>query len=560
MVERQVKSATRGDAEADLEATLHAVEQMAEERGEQRRSQASLAARSETLIEGLRVGDRPLLQSGLERLLPTLRDASFFAVVGLDGTLLSAAGEVLDRHSVDTLPPPLVSPVQEALGSDTSGAEGAANGIWILEGDILEIAAAPVIDGTGERLGAILLAERLDGVLAGRLQQTSPSQVVILADSHIVASSLGPAEAHRVKELFFPENGEPARLDSHPREIHIGGTSYLVQLTHTRVQYGGSYCNHILLRSLEPAQALAASIRGNLLALGFVALVLAFAIAWIGARRIARPLHDLAETMSDISRSGRLDSPLPVPGGGRELRLLQDAFYRMLSSLRESEEARERSYVEAIGAVMAAVDRRDQESAGHSYRVAYYAGTLARHLELDDEELRAVEWGALLHDVGKIAVPDQILRKSGPLTEKEWQIMRQHPRWGYEMLAEVEFLKPALDIVFNHHERWDGTGYPRGLEKEEIPLSARIFSVVDTYDAITSDRHYRTAKSHERAVEELQRVAGDQLDPRVVGAFLELSPMELRKLRTLSEETVAGIKIPTPIQELLTELRTGTRG
>jgi putative nucleotidyltransferase with HDIG domain len=292
--------------------------------------------------------------------------------------------------------------------------------------------------------------------------------------------------------------------------------------------------------------------------LGSVAL--AFGAAWLGARYVARPLRRLAETMSHISRSGRLEPPPPVTGGGREVRLVQSAFHRMLGSLAEAERAREHSYVEAIGAVMAAVDRRDQESAGHSYRVAYYAVVLARSLGLEDERLRAVEWGALLHDVGKIAVPDQILRKSGPLTEKEWQIMRQHPRWGYEMLVEVEFLRPALDIVYNHHERWDGTGYPRGLKGEDIPLPARIFSVVDTYDAITSDRHYRSAGSHQEAVAELGRVAGAQLDPRIVETFLELSPLELRKLRNLSAEAVSGIRIPFPVQEILSEMRTGTRG
>lgn len=563
LVEGLVERAMRETSLSDLEDTLHTVEELADERREHRRDQVSLMARFEGLRQGLELGERTLLQTHLETLAPSIQEASLLAVVGSDGRLLAATGETLDRHHVASLPSAQVRPIQEALTGGPRGPNGAADGVWVLEDDsleLLEIAAAPVLGESGERLGAVVLAERLTGSVALRLQEMSPSRVMILADDRVVASSLDtPMDEARVRELF-PEIADGALPETPERRIVLAGVPYMAQIVSSPVDFGGVRCNHVLLQSLEPAQELASSIRRNLILVMLAALALAFAAAWVGARRIALPLHELAERMSDISRSGRIEPPRLVGGEGREVRLLHDAFHRMLDSMGGAEEARERSYVEAIGAVMAAIDRRDQESAGHSYRVAYYAVALARRLGIRGQELRAVEWGALLHDVGKIAVPDQILRKGGPLTEKEWQIMRQHPRWGYEMLADVEFLRPALDIVYNHHERWDGTGYPRGLRGEEIPLPARIFSAVDTYDAITSDRHYRGARSHDSAVQELQRVAGNQLDPRVVGAFLQLSPLELRNLRALSEETVAGIKIPTPIEEILTELRTGTRG
>src|SRR4029077_5139759 len=222
-------------------------------------------------------------------------------------------------------------------------------------------------------------------------------------------------------------------------------------------------------------------------------------------RRVTLPLKRLAATMSGMAQAGVLESDFPSAGGGGEGQLIEKTFRALLVSLKESQRARERSYVEAVGAVVTAADARDHETTGHSFRVALYAVALAKAMGLHGEPLKAIEWGALLHDVGKMVVPDEILRKMGPLTDEEWHIMKQHPTWGFDMLAEVSFLQPAaLDIIYSHHERWDGQGYPRGIAGEAVPLSARIFAVVDTYDAITSDRPYRRARSHQAAVSELQ--------------------------------------------------------
>ncbi|HEX3127816.1 MAG TPA: HD-GYP domain-containing protein, partial [Thermoanaerobaculia bacterium] len=225
-------------------------------------------------------------------------------------------------------------------------------------------------------------------------------------------------------------------------------------------------------------------------------------------------------------------------------------------SLKDSQRARERSYVEAVGAIVTAADARDQETGGHSFRVALYAVELARALGIEGPALKAIEWGALLHDVGKMVVPDHILRKGSPLSDEEWLIMKQHPSWGYEMLAEVSFLKSeALDLIYSHHERWDGTGYPRGLAGESIPLGARIFAVVDTYDAITSDRPYRKARPHAMAMAELERVTGQQLDPRIVGAFQEIPEVELKRLRALCRRVQPGLRLPSDMLDRLSDSR-----
>lgn len=300
---------------------------------------------------------------------------------------------------------------------------------------------------------------------------------------------------------------------------------------------------------LEPAAAeLAALVARDVLLVGIAGLVLVAALVWLGSRRFQRALGDLSEAVTTTASTGRLTHDslegLQGPWAGPEVEELRSAFRRLMRTVEESFRDRERSYVEAIGAVVAAIDARDHETTGHSFRVAHYALALARGLGMGPDQLRAIEWGALLHDVGKIAVPDAILRKTGRLTVEEWHVMRQHPSWGFEMLADVKFLEPALEIVYSHHERWDGGGYPRGLAGEEIPLSARIFAVADTYDSITSDRPYRRAQSHSEAITELCRVAGTQLDPLAVETFLRLSEVELRRLRDRSERLDLRVRIP----------------
>jgi GAF domain-containing protein len=182
----------------------------------------------------------------------------------------------------------------------------------------------------------------------------------------------------------------------------------------------------------------------------------------------------------------------------------------------------EESYQATLLALSAALDARDRETEGHSQRVTRLALAIGAQLKLSAGELTNLERGALLHDVGKIGVPDNILLKSGPLTKTERELMNRHPQLGYDMLKGIPFLQDALPVVLHHQEMWDGTGYPEGLRGEAIPLAARIFAVADTYDAMTSTRPYRKAMSHAEALAEIRRCRGTQFDPRVVDAFFAL--------------------------------------
>jgi putative two-component system response regulator len=169
-----------------------------------------------------------------------------------------------------------------------------------------------------------------------------------------------------------------------------------------------------------------------------------------------------------------------------------------------------------------AMDLRDKETEGHTQRVTTLTEKLAKLAGISDDDLLNMRRGSLLHDIGKMGVPDSILHKPDKLTDEEWVIMRQHPQYAYDMIQPIEYLRPALDIPYCHHEKWDGSGYPRGLKGEEIPLSARIFAVIDVWDAVTSDRPYRLAWDKQKALDHIREQNGKHFDPYVVDLFYKM--------------------------------------
>jgi response regulator RpfG family c-di-GMP phosphodiesterase len=213
-------------------------------------------------------------------------------------------------------------------------------------------------------------------------------------------------------------------------------------------------------------------------------------------------------------------------------RKVEEATRELGSTLRELESTY-RTTLEALGS---AIDTRDLGTHAHSRRVRGYSLALARAHGFPEAELGDLEHGVLLHDIGKIGIPDAILLKPGPLTPAEWKIMRTHPEIGRQLVEQVPFLRGAVPIVYHHHERWDGTGYPLGLKGENIPLGARIFSVADAFDAMTFDRPYSQAIPLEDARREIQRSAGTHFDPRVVESFLRLPLDVFETIRRQSVE------------------------
>src|SRR6201991_3117490 len=196
----------------------------------------------------------------------------------------------------------------------------------------------------------------------------------------------------------------------------------------------------------------------------------------------------------------------------------------------------EDAYRATLRALTTALETRDSETHGHSERVVSYSLRLGREYGLSSDEMKSLEFGSLLHDIGKIGVPDSILRKPAKLTDEEWVRMREHPLHGQQILRGIEFLQGAARVVAQHHEKWDGTGYPLGLVEEEIDVNARIFAVADAFDAITSDRVYRRGKPYEAAAQELDDFAGRQFDPVVVEAFHRVPRQEWDDIRRRSLE------------------------
>lgn len=199
-------------------------------------------------------------------------------------------------------------------------------------------------------------------------------------------------------------------------------------------------------------------------------------------------------------------------------------FDRQRTILQQLADANE----ETLLGLVSALDLRERHTRLHSQRVREYTELLASRYGVDEKTRRNIGLGALLHDVGKIAVPDQILLKPDTLTDEEWRVMRKHPEAGFQIINQIGFLKEAAEIVHCHHERFDGNGYPRGLKGEEIPLGARLFIIADVYDALTSQRPYKSPLSYENAMSEIIGQSGQQFDPKVVTIFISIEPEALR--------------------------------
>jgi response regulator RpfG family c-di-GMP phosphodiesterase len=217
----------------------------------------------------------------------------------------------------------------------------------------------------------------------------------------------------------------------------------------------------------------------------------------------------------------------------RQLNAIVQSQNAELASLNKGlEKLVEERTTNLLDGMVAVLDYRDTETQWHSRRVSWFTKRIAQQLGVKDAyELKTIEMGSLLHDIGKIGVRDAVLLKPGPLDTEEWVEMREHPRLGWALLQRIEFLRDASVIVLQHQERYDGGGYPSGLKGEQIVLGARLFAVADTYDAITSDRPYRKAQSHDAAIAEMRRVAGTQLDPDGVNAFCSLPEAEWQAIR-----------------------------
>ncbi len=358
-------------------------------------------------------------------------------------------------------------------------------------------------------IGTLYLATLLDDRYATELGRIANAYIAIVSDGRMIASTL-PSAAARAFDLAVGAFSRPDGTLDLDREsfvfrrlVTIGGASFYAL---------GS------VDALSEASTAAEMRTLALVALGAMLLALLGSI-WL-AQMITGPIGRLSHSLATIAASGDFETRLPRTGSSREVDALTDTFNELMTSVGAAEAETEAAYTGAIRALAAALDARDPYTAGHSERVSVLSIAIGRTMDLSVEAIEILRLGALLHDIGKIGVSDAVLRKPGPLTDAEYAHIQQHTVLGGRILRSVPFLSQHIPIVELHHERPDGGGYPYGLRGNATPLTARIVHVADAYDAMTSARAYRAARSPREALNELWRGADTAFDPAVVEALV----------------------------------------
>jgi putative nucleotidyltransferase with HDIG domain len=363
-----------------------------------------------------------------------------------------------------------------------------------------------------DTIGSLELGTALDAAYARRLAELSRGHAAIVSNNVVLASTLPEAAS---SDLTRFEDG-----DYVPRVMVLNGESWAVQ---PLSRLGD--VTFLALASID--QAAAAQTTQALRSLGWVALaammLAALGSVWL-ARTLTNPIDRLSKSLSMMTAAGRSHSPLPLSGSSRELDQLTFTFNALMASVATAEADAEATYLGAVRALAAALDARDPYTAGHSERVSRLSVAMGEELKLPGEEVETLRLGALLHDIGKIGVPDEVLRKPGVLNAAEFEAIKTHPVAGARILRSIPFLAPHIPIVELHHERPDGLGYPYGLRGDEIPLAARIVHVADAFDAITSARAYRSGRIPVEAISELRRCVGTEFDGAAVEALIAALP------------------------------------
>jgi len=363
-----------------------------------------------------------------------------------------------------------------------------------------------------ERIGSLYLATRLDAHLAQELDSLSRARIAIVSGGRLLATTLSPQAS---------ADFQASRAPTMPKDtVVLNGESFaflrVVQLGETSL-YALSSIDEPLAQAMGPI--LAAFILTGIGA-GLLALVVSFSLA----RSLTMPIGHLSAALAHMASTHHVEGRLALTGSSRELDTLTQTFNDLMASIADAEAQTQAAYTGAIRALAAALDARDPYTAGHSERVSVVSVAIAGKLGLEAEAVEIVRLGALLHDIGKIGVPDDVLRKPGALTAAEYDAIKQHPVLGARILRSVPFLARHLEIVELHHERPDGRGYPHGLRGDDIPLAARIVHVADAYDAMTSARAYRHARPAGDALRELWRCAGTEFHAEIVGALATALP------------------------------------
>jgi putative nucleotidyltransferase with HDIG domain len=503
-----VRERVRAQVTDKLEARLRVLSALENRRGDELASQVAMLAENPTLKAALDIYQSEMatakrsnqyelvatvtreLEKIAERVKPDI-----LAVTDPSGRTVAAAGR-LKATWPDSMP-----------ASDSHGSRFVSLGVGAFRLASADVGLQDTI------LGRLQLATALDHQYARELSDLSGASTLIATSGTVLTTTLSPTVAGSLTP-------DVLRSLSSSRVARLGDTEYAVrELLHERD--AGVY----VLDSIDAAAGPALGKAGRtVLIMALVAFALAgLASVWL-ARTIARPIDSLSRSLEQMTRDRAFDEPLPKTGFSLEIDALTGSFNQMMTAIRVAEDDTRSAYVGTIRALAMTLDARDPYTSGHSERVSALSVAVGRHLGLSEQEVEVLRLGALLHDIGKVGVPDEVLRKTTALTAEEFESIKLHPTLGARILRTVPFLAPHIPIVELHHERPDGSGYPHQFRGEEIPLLARIVHVTDAFDAMTSARAYRPARSTAEALRELWRCAGADFDAEVVQALAGALP------------------------------------
>ncbi len=387
-----------------------------------------------------------------------------------------------------------------------------------LRGDFFYI-SGPIYGDQGQVAGVVVVGKEINQ-LVRQIREELLAQVTFYDfNGQVLGTTFldHPALSAEMAQTLFQNQAQQSLL----RKLEVSNNTYREILGPWQVRGG----QNLGLMGVSFAENFLVRLNQNtwfkLLFFVLTAFILVTLIGYLIAHRISQPILSLNDAATRVSHG---DLSVHVSAWGNdEIAHLTQEFNAMVSNLQRSKIDLIAAYDKTLEGWAKALELRDGDTMGHSQRVTDMTLRLAQEMGIPQEQLIHIQRGALLHDIGKMAIPDYILLKPGPLTEEEWAIMRQHPTYAAEMLKGIPFLRPALDIPACHHEKWDGTGYPLGLKGEQIPLPARIFAVVDVWDALTSHRPYRKALSSEQTLDTLCQKSGSHFDPAVLDVFIRMT-------------------------------------
>ena len=383
--------------------------------------------------------------------------------------------------------------------------------------------AGPLNDDAGRLVGTVLVGSALTKVTRG-LREATLAQITIydfngqpISSSFPGTSSLQPINVELVDEILAKQDRLIYRRDSYTRAVVNGGMDYGEILSPWETRdgtdmglVGTCLVKNILITATLPT-------RLWIITLVFLTALMIVLIGLSISNIITKPIVHLMEATRSVA-SGDLEVHVPRETND-EIAILADSFNLMVQNLQQSHNEIVSNYDNTLEGWAKILEMRDKETSGHSQRVLELTLSIAPMMGIPADQMEHVRRGVLLHDIGKLGVPDNILLKPGPLSPEEWVVMRKHPLYAHEMLKNIPYLAQATDIPFCHHEWWPGEGYRPQLLGESIPLAARVFSLVDAWDALTTDRPYRKKSSPSEALIEIQARSGEQFDPKLVVIF-----------------------------------------